>query len=154
MAQMPVSRRARGYVRLRRAARRRHHLALNAVVFVGGALGAALRLALFDLLPYEPGRVPWATFAANIAGSFLLGLVAVRLVERPRPSGYRGPLLATGLCGALTTFSALQVEVLQLGRGGHAGLAAGYLAASILCGLAAVAFASGLARRSGTASVS
>lgn len=45
------------------------------------------------------------------------------------------PFLAAGFCGALTTFSTLQVELIRLGQHGHAGLAAAYLAASLGGGL-------------------
>lgn len=128
-----------------RAAARRH--ALSAAVVIGGALGALGRGGLDELLPAAPGRWPWGTFAANLIGCALLGWLATRLLERLPPSTYRRPLLATGLCGALTTFSALQVEALELGRDGHGPLAAAYVAASIGAGLALVVLTSGLVRR-------
>ncbi len=68
-------------------------------------------------------------------------------MERLPPSTYRRPLVGTGICGGLTTFSAFQLEVVELGRDGHVALAAAYLVASIAVGLAALALASGLVRR-------
>jgi len=61
-----------------------------------------------------PGRWPWPTFAVNIAGALLLGYLITRLQERLPLSAYRRPLLGTGLCGALTTFSTMPVEVVRM----------------------------------------
>lgn len=116
-------------------------------IALGGAVGAWARLGLAELLPTEPGRWPWGTFTANIAGCLLLGYAGTRLMERLPPSTYRRPLVGTGMCGGLTTFSAFQLEVVELGRDGHVALAAAYLVVSIAVGLAALALASGLVRR-------
>jgi CrcB protein len=118
-----------------------------AAVFVGGAIGTGLRAALVELLPHGAASWPWATFAANVVGAFLLGWFATRLQERLALSAYRRPLLGTGLCGGLTTFSTLQVELLKMLDAGAWGLAAAYLAASLAAGFAAVQVASALTRR-------
>jgi CrcB protein len=103
-------------------------------VFLGGAAGALARVALAEAWPADPGTWPWATFAANVAGAALLGAVEAR---RELTGPVRG-LLGPGLCGALTTFSALQVELFALVNGGHAALAAAYGGASLAAGAAAV----------------
>ena len=90
---------------------------------------------------------PWATFAANLAGAFLLGLTITLLQERMPPTAYRRPLLGTGFCGALTTFSTVQIELLDLIDAGRAGLAAAYALTSIALGYSVVVLASGLVRR-------
>jgi CrcB protein len=118
-----------------------------AAVFVGGALGTLVRAGLETLAPADPGRWPWPTFAVNIAGAFLLGYFTTRLLERLPVSSYRRPLLGTGLCGGLTTFSTMQVETLRMLEHGRYGLAAGYLSASIAAGLLAVYLATALVRR-------
>jgi fluoride exporter len=116
-------------------------------VFVGGALGTAARAALELLASTDPGHWPWPTFAVNIVGAFLLGYFTTRLLERLPLSSYRRPLLGTGLCGGLTTFSTMQVETLHMLEHHHYGLAVGYIAASVAAGLLAVYVASALVRR-------
>lgn len=118
-----------------------------AAVFAGGALGAAARAALPDLFPQPAGAWPWPTFTANVAGAFLLGYFVTRLTERLPLSSYRRPLLGTGICGGLTTFSTMQVELLKMISAGDWGLAAGYAAASVAAGYAALHLATALVRR-------
>ena len=95
----------------------------------------------------DPHRWPWATFIVNIVGAFLVGYFTTRLLERLPLSSYRRPLLGTGFCGGLTTFSTMQVETLRMIDHGHWGLAAGYTTASIVLGLLAVHLATALVRR-------
>lgn len=109
-----------------------------AAVFVGGAAGTLLRAGLAEAVAHEdPAAWPWATFAVNLVGAFLLGWWATRLV-RPGADPRLRPLLATGLCGGLTTFSTLQVELVRMARADAWGVAAGYVAASVVLGLLAV----------------
>jgi len=100
-----------------------------------------------EMLPHDPGSWPWATFGVNVAGAFILGWLITRLQERVPPSAYRRPLLGTGFCGAFTTFSTFQVELLGMLDADRAGLALGYAGASLLAGGIAVALASNLVRR-------
>ena len=118
-----------------------------AAIFTGGFAGAIARALLVDALPPHPGRWPWATFLANVAGATLLGYVATRLEGRHSPPVYWRPLLATGFCGALTTFSTLQLELLQMLDRHDYALALGYTLGSVAAGLAGVALASSRARR-------
>ena len=100
-----------------------------AAVFIGGVAGALARAGVAEAVPPEAGHWPWATLLVNVAGAFVLGAVAAR--------GYRRALLGQGFCGALTTFSALQLELLHMLDAGRAGLALAYAAASLALGLAA-----------------
>ena len=118
-----------------------------AAVFAGGFVGAIARAGLVEALPHAPGEWPWATFVVNISGAFLLGYFTTRLLERLPLSAYRRPALGTGLCGALTTFSTMQVETVRMLEHQHYGLALGYTAASIAAGLLAVYLATVLVRR-------
>ena len=118
-----------------------------AAVFVGGAVGTLARAALEAFAAPDPGRWPWPTFAVNIVGAFLLAYFVTRLLERLPVSSYRRPLLGTGFCGGLTTFSTMQVETINMLEHRHYGMAAGYTAASIVAGLLAVHLATALVRR-------
>lgn len=119
---------------------------LFAIAF-GGAVGALIRIAVDQGLPAAAGSWPWATFAVNIAGAVMLGYFVTRLQERLPVSTLRRPLLGTGLCGALTTFSTVQIELLQMADRHRYGLAVGYLFASVLGGYFAVFSSSALVRR-------
>src|SRR5258708_20058046 len=97
-----------------------------AAVFAGGALGTVARTGLSLLVAADPGRWPWSTFTVNIVGAFLAGYFTTRLLERLPLSSYRRPVLGTGLCGGLTTFSTMQVETLKMLQHGHWRLAGAY----------------------------
>jgi fluoride exporter len=113
----------------------------------GGALGALARVGVAEGLPTTVGEWPWATFAVNIMGAAMLGYFVTRLQERLPVSTLRRPLLATGLCGAFTTFSTVQIELLKMADRHDYGLAAGYLTASVVGGFLAVFVSSALVRR-------
>lgn len=116
-------------------------------IFGGGAIGAGIRTALEEAAPAHAGSWPWTTFAVNVVGSLLLGYFVSRLQERLPVTAYRRPLLGTGLCGALTTFSAFQLDLLHLLDHGAALLALLYLAGSIGAGFLGFAIGTALVRR-------
>jgi CrcB protein len=118
-----------------------------AAIFAGGALGGAIRTALVEAAPVKPGSWPWTTFAVNLAGSLLLGYFVCRLQERLPVTAYRRPLLGTGLCGALTTFSAFQLDFLHLLDHGAVLLAVLYAGGSIAAGFAGLFVGVAVVRR-------
>jgi CrcB protein len=118
-----------------------------AAVFAGGALGALARAGLSTLAGADPASWPWPTFTVNIVGAFLVGYFTTRLLERLPVSSYRRPLLGTGFCGGLTTFSTMQVETLRMIEHGHWALAIGYTVTSIALGLLAAHLATAFVRR-------
>ena len=99
------------------------------LVVLGGALGAPLRYLTAHLLD-RPLVSHWGTFAVNVAGSFLLGLLTGAAVE-----GTVMALLGVGFCGALTTYSSVSVQAVNLGglRG------TGYAVGTVVACLAAAA---------------
>jgi fluoride exporter len=118
-----------------------------AAVFVGGAAGTLVRAALSESFPHSVTSWPWPTFAVNVLAAFLLGYFVTRLQERLPMSSYRRPLLGTGLCGGLSTFSTMQVELLKMIDVHAYALAVGYAAASIAAGYAAIHLATAAVRR-------
>ncbi len=114
-------------------------------IFLGGALGALLRAGLAEALPAGGPDWPWATFVVNIAGAALLGYWFTTLSH----TSYRRPLLTTGFCGALTTFSTVQLELLEMLDAGRLGVAFLYLGVSVAAGLVAAQAATTMARRVG-----
>jgi len=116
-----------------------------ALVVAGGVIGSAARLGLGLALPTPGGSglgaVPWATLIANVAGAFLIGVLAARL---PSSSGVR-ILLGTGVLGGFTTYSAFAVGSVALWHA-QPWLAAAYAIGSLVLGLAAAALGLDLAR--------
>ena len=109
-------------------------------VFLGGGTGSLLRycvqMALHErIVPYS---FPWATFAVNITGSFLIGLFYA-LSARFNLSTEVRMLLTTGLCGGFTTFSAFSLELMLLLDRGQVGMALAYALLSVTLALGAVA---------------
>lgn len=116
-----------------------------AAVFVGGVIGTLCRASVAELLPSDAGTWPWATFWVNVAGAFVLGAFATRLTGAG--ASHRRALLSTGFCGALTTFSTMQLELLELLDDGRVALAAAYAGVSVAAGFLAIAAAKALVRR-------
>jgi CrcB protein len=118
-----------------------------AAIFAGGALGALARAGLAQAFPSSPAHWPWPTFVVNILGAFLVGYFVTRLQERLPLSSYRRPLLGTGLCGGLTTFSTMQVELLHMLNAGEYLLAFTYGLVSVAAGYLAVQVGTAVVRR-------
>jgi fluoride exporter len=104
-----------------------------AAIFAGGVVGALARVGLAQALPHGPDGWPWATFAVNMAGALLLGYFVAQLRDHPEER-LTHPFLVTGICGTLTTFATMQLELFELVDGGHVGLAAAYVAATLVAG--------------------
>lgn len=116
-------------------------------IFVGGAAGAVLRAGLVEAFGDGAPGWPWVTFSVNVVGAFLLGYFVTRLGERLPLSTYRRPLLATGFCGALTTFSTMQVELLRMLDADRYAMAAAYGVGSVVAGLLGVHLSGAMVRR-------
>ncbi|HVV90247.1 MAG TPA: fluoride efflux transporter CrcB [Solirubrobacterales bacterium] len=118
-----------------------------AAIFAGGALGTLARAGLAEALPHDVTSWPWPTFIGNVVSVLLLGYFVTRLQERLPLSSYRRPFLGTGICGGLSTFSTMQVEVVKMLDAGVYGLAAAYVAASVAAGFVGIHFATSAVRR-------
>ncbi len=98
-----------------------------AVIAVGGALGALGRYGIGLALPHQRGSFPTATFAINILGCLLIGVVIVVLTEWGDAPALARPFLATGILGGFTTFSTFATDAVELLAIGPSPTAIGYL---------------------------
>jgi CrcB protein len=117
-----------------------------AAIYAGGTIGALARVGLAQATPHGPGGWPWGTFAVNMAGALLLGFVVARLSDHPEDS-VAHPFLTTGICGTLTTFATLQLELFEMIDEGHLALAAAYLGATLAAGFLCIRAGIALERR-------
>ena len=117
------------------------------LVGCGSFVGGTARYLVSKVLPTGGGAgFPWATFAVNVAGCFLLGLVAGFAGRADGIDPRLRLLLASGFCGGFTTFSTFMDENAALLRSGHGSLFVLYLAASLAFGFAAVLLGHHLAK--------
>ncbi|WP_069387158.1 fluoride efflux transporter FluC [Cellulosimicrobium cellulans] len=120
--------------------RRPSLLALAGLVALGGALGTTARAVLEHAWPPPAGGWPWTTFAINVAGSFLLGVLLEALRRAGPDAGWRRAVrlgCGTGVLGGFTTYSTFAVEVERLAAGGDLGLGAAYAVGSVVLGIVA-----------------
>jgi CrcB protein len=117
-----------------------------AAIYAGGVIGALARVGLAQAAPHGPGAWPWGTFVVNMAGALLLGWFVARLRDHPEDN-LAHPFLTTGICGTLTTFSTLQLELFEMVDDGNLGLALGYLGATLAAGFLFVRAGIALERR-------
>jgi CrcB protein len=116
-------------------------------VLCGGAVGSLLRyLVTLAVNEKYDGRFPLATFAINVTGSFLIGVLLVISDREDLLHPVFRPLLVTGLVGGYTTFSTFEWEIFALGRAGSS-MAWVYAASSVAVGWAACWAGAMLARR-------
>jgi CrcB protein len=105
---------------------------------LGGALGALARWGVAEATTPSIGW-PWATLLVNLTGCFLLGVLLGVVGRRSPEPSWATPFLGVGVLGGYTTYSAFAVEVAELVDGGTPALAAGYVLASVLGAVLAVA---------------
>ncbi|MDP3736052.1 MAG: fluoride efflux transporter CrcB [Hyphomonadaceae bacterium] len=109
------------------------------LVALGGAIGAAARYGVSLAFGSRADAWPWATFAINVSGSFLIGLLAGWLSSRGAVGEPWRLFIGVGILGGFTTFSAYSLETLRLiERQDYTG-AALYSLGSVIAGLIAVA---------------
>jgi CrcB protein len=116
----------------------RHQVDLLPVIAIGGAIGSVARWGLATALPHRESELAWGTIIANVAGSFLLGLLMAFVLDVWADRRYVRPFLGVGVLGGFTTFSTYELDARGLIASGHAGLALAYVAGSVVAALVAV----------------
>lgn len=80
------------------------------LVFIGGGFGSVLRFIIAKYLNSSENGIPYGTFAANIIGSLLIGIILGLAAKNNTLTENQTLLLATGFCGGFTTFSTFAYE--------------------------------------------
>ncbi len=80
------------------------------LVFIGGGFGSALRFIIGKWLNNTENGIPYGTFAANIIGSLLIGIILGFAAKNESLTESHTLLLATGFCGGFTTFASFAYE--------------------------------------------
>ena len=109
---------------------------LLGLAMAGGAVGAGARFLMGGWFTrHAGGHWPWGTLAANLAGSFLAGLLFSVLEGRGPTAVYWRALLIVGVMGGLTTWSALMLESMLYLRSGRGPTLVLYFGTTLLGGL-------------------
>ena len=123
---------------------------LYLIVFFGAGIGGALRhgvnVGAVKLLGYG---FPFSTLIVNVAGSFLMGLLAGYFAFRPGIGQHVRLFLTTGILGGFTTFSAFSLDAALLVERHSYGLAAGYMIGSVAASVSALFFGLAVFRSAG-----
>jgi CrcB protein len=116
-------------------------------VAIGGALGSMARYALsmwiFDITSH---KFPYATLVVNVAGSFVMGVLFVVIIERAALPAEMRSLLMIGFIGAFTTFSTFSLDALGLWQNGHITMSLLYMVSTVILCLIAISSAIWLTR--------
>ena len=119
------------------------------IVFLGAGIGGALRHAVNVGCARMCGTAfPWGTLTVNVVGSFIMGALAGWLAFKAG-EGWSQSLrlfLTTGILGGFTTFSAFSLDAVLIWERGQIGLAATYVAASVVLSIAGLIAGLGLVR--------
>ncbi|WP_296312348.1 fluoride efflux transporter CrcB [Winogradskyella sp. UBA3174] len=108
------------------------------LVFVGGGFGSVLRFIIGKWLNNSENGIPYGTFAANIIGSLLIGIILGLAAKNETLSQSQTLLLATGFCGGFTTFSTFAYENHVFLKSGDFASFAIYTIASFVVGFLAI----------------
>ncbi len=84
-------------------------------IFTGGGVGAVTRyLISLNMAKHFQINLPFATFAVNIIGSFIIGFLYFLFIEKADVSPALKLALTAGFCGGLTTFSTFSLELFEM----------------------------------------
>ena len=124
--------------RARATRHRRDEATLLATIAAGGALGALARFAAGRVWPTAGTAFPWTTWAVNLVGCALIGVLMVLVTDLWTGRRLLRPFLGTGVLGGFTTFSTYAVDIQRLSTGGQLPTALAYLVATVAAALLAV----------------
>lgn len=110
------------------------------LVFVGGGIGSVLRYIIGKYLNSPETGIPYGTFAANILGSFIIGIILGLALKYNSISSNTILFVAVGFCGGFTTFSTFAYEIHVFLKNGDFTIFAIYTLASFIIGFLAVFF--------------
>ena len=116
-------------------------------VALGGAAGSVLRYLIGLILVKEQLLFPIKTFAINVLGCFVIGLVTALTLKASSLNPRLVLFLKVGNCGGFTTFSTFALESSTLLKNGHAGTAALYMFLSIAIGIVFILLAELIVRK-------
>ena len=117
------------------------------IVGTGSFIGGAMRYWLSTLMKSACGQgFPWGTLMVNLLGCFLFGMLFAVFGKSSATDNTLYLLLTTGVCGGFTTFSTFANESVQMLQQGNTWGFVGYVATSVVAGLALIALGYGVAR--------
>ena len=117
------------------------------IVGTGSFIGGAMRYWLSTLMKSVCGQgFPWGTLMVNLLGCFLFGVVFAVFGKSSATDNTLYLLLTTGICGGFTTFSTFANESVQMLQQGNTWGFVGYVATSVVAGLALIALGYGVAK--------
>ena len=117
------------------------------IVGTGSFIGGAMRYLLSTLMKNVCGQgFPWGTLMVNLLGCFLFGMLFAVFGKSNATDNTLYLLLTTGICGGFTTFSTFANESVQMLQQGNTWGFVGYVATSVVAGLALIALGYGVAR--------
>ncbi len=117
------------------------------IVGTGSFIGGAMRYLLSTLMKSACGQgFPWGTLMVNLLGCFLFGMLFAVFGKSSATDNTLYLLLTTGVCGGFTTFSTFANESVQMLQQGNTWGFVGYVATSVVAGLALIALGYGVAR--------
>ena len=105
---------------------------------IGGFIGTVSRYySQIFISKVIPSTLPYGTFAINVLGCFLIGVIYAFSERGNILSPEWRLFLATGICGGFTTFSTFSFESINLIRGGEFFALSAYVIGSVVLGFAA-----------------
>lgn len=113
------------------------YLMVYLAIFLGGAIGGGLRYLVSLMVTND--AFPFSTLTVNVIGALLMGIFSTYFISYFKAHPNIKKLITTGFLGALTTYSSLSLETVELLERGHIFLAGTYLLVSLLLGFIFIA---------------